>query len=76
MQMGGQVHAITHVETEMKMSFERTRSVAHAHDFLEELARDKEVPERVRQNAQFLYAIFPPSAMSYRLAGLKSKQVN
>lgn len=43
----------------MTMSFERTRSVAQTHDFLTELARDPEVPERVRKNAQFLLRHFP-----------------
>lgn len=38
----------------MTMPFERTRSVAQTYDFLTELARDAEVPERVRKNAQFL----------------------
>jgi hypothetical protein len=43
----------------MTMPFERTRSVAQAHTFLFELARDTEVPERVRQNAYFLLRHFP-----------------
>jgi len=43
----------------MTMPFERTRSVAQTHDFLTELARDTEVPERVRQNAHFLLRHFP-----------------
>ena len=43
----------------MTMPFERTRSVAQAHAFLTELARDSEVPERVRQNAHFLLRHFP-----------------
>jgi hypothetical protein len=47
------------VEDEMTMPFERTRSVAQAHAFLTELARDTEVPERVRQNAHFLLRHFP-----------------
>jgi ERCC4-type nuclease len=41
------------------MPFERTRSVAQTHAFLLELARDSEVPERVRQNAYFLLRHFP-----------------
>ncbi len=43
----------------MTMPFERTRSVAQTHDFLWELARDTEVPERIRQNAHFLLRHFP-----------------
>ena len=43
----------------MTMPFERTRSVAQTDAFLEELARDTEVPERVRQNAHFLLRHFP-----------------
>jgi len=43
----------------MTMPFERTRSVAQAHDFLTELAHDTEIPERIRQNAQFLLRHFP-----------------
>ncbi|WP_321032393.1 BPSL0761 family protein [Pseudomonas putida] len=41
------------------MPFERSRSVAQTHDFLTELARDTEVPERVRKNAHFLLRHFP-----------------
>lgn len=43
----------------MTMPFERTRSVAQTHNFLTKLAIDTEVPERVRQNAQFLLRHFP-----------------
>ena len=43
----------------MTMPFERTRSVSQAHAFLTELARDTEVPTRVRHNAQFLLRHFP-----------------
>lgn len=43
----------------MTMPFERTRSVSQTHAFLTELARDTEVPERVRQNAYFLLRHFP-----------------
>jgi len=43
----------------MTMPFERTRSVAQTHAFLFELARDTEVPERVRQNAHSLLLHFP-----------------
>lgn len=43
----------------MTMPFERTRSIAQAHDFLTELSRDPEVPERVRKNAQFVLRHFP-----------------
>ncbi|WP_318183225.1 BPSL0761 family protein [Pseudomonas fluorescens] len=43
----------------MTMPFERTRSVAQTHAFLTELARDTEVPERIRQNAHFLLRHFP-----------------
>ncbi|SDU54510.1 BPSL0761 family protein [Pseudomonas mandelii] len=43
----------------MTMPFERSRSVAQTHAFLTELARDTEVPERIRQNAHFLLRHFP-----------------
>jgi len=43
----------------MTMPFERTRSVAQAHEFLEELVRDPEVPERVRKRAEFVLRHFP-----------------
>ena len=43
----------------MTMPFERTRSVAQTHAFLTELACDTEVPERIRQHAQFLLRHFP-----------------
>lgn len=43
----------------MTMPFERSRSVAQTHAFLTELARDTEVPARVRQNAHFLLRHFP-----------------
>jgi len=41
------------------MPYERSRSVAQTHAFLTELARDTEVPERVRQNAHFLLRHVP-----------------
>lgn len=41
------------------MPFELTRSVETTDAFLFELARDSEVPERVRQNAYFLLRHFP-----------------
>jgi hypothetical protein len=43
----------------MTMPFERSRSVAQTNAFLTELARDTEVPERIRQNAHFLLRHFP-----------------
>ena len=43
----------------MTMPFERTRSVAQAHDFMTELARDSEVPKRVRQKAELVLRHFP-----------------
>ncbi|WP_317851119.1 BPSL0761 family protein [Pseudomonas sp. A-R-26] len=58
----------------MTMPFERTRSVAEAHDFLTELNRDTEVPERIKQRTIFSYATFPPNATFPRLAGFRSKR--
>lgn len=57
----------------MTMPFERTRSVAQTYDFLTELARDTEVPERVRKNAQFLLRHFPTKRDVLR-AGLIEEQ--
>jgi hypothetical protein len=57
----------------MTMPFERTRSVAQAHNFLTELAYDSEVPERVRRNAQFLLRHFPTKNDVLR-AGLIEEQ--
>ena len=59
----------------MTMPFERTRSVAQTLAFLTELARDTEVPERVRQNAHFLLRHFPTKQDVLR-AGLIEEQAN
>ena len=59
----------------MTMPFERTRSVAQTHTFLTELARDIEVPERIRQSAHFLLRHFPTKHDVLR-AGLIEEQAN
>lgn len=45
------------------MPDERTRTMEQTYEFLVELSRDTSLPERVRRDVAFFYAIFQAGSM-------------